>query len=439
MCKSFLISKLRVSKIENISNLCFTLHMHIEKEKMSKITDKTELFSKELFDSFSKSRCTVLYGLRRSGKTFFLKNSFAPLCKNVYGCPALFMDLEEISRLGVHSDSDLIDFFNSKLGDFKFVIFDEVSLLENFPFFYRFIKKKEGIHFLFSSSVAIDYLDALKEKKDVDLSFFYFGASRFKDFSEGFERYLRFGFLPSLKDTSNEAKSIFYLERLLDQILLPEIAFQDGLRSPFLLKRILVLLGENLSTLLNSKILSGLYLQKYAHSVDPKTIEKYLLSLEKHFLVQKVTRRELKEGETLGALYKYYFRDEGIRNAARGFENAHLSGSFEELTALLLSSYGFSIENGFFYSFYTNEKGKRARKAQYIDFVLSKEKKQILVQVVERKTPKDKIDKKKEALRRVAYKAAKFMVYEDDVPSTMDEYGIRSSSLVDFLNVLKTL
>ena len=413
--------------------------MHKETEKVSKIANETKLFCNSLYNSFCKYRYTVLYGLRRSGKTFFLKNIFVPFLKGAFESPVLFVDLEEIFRLGIQTDSEFMDFFNSKIVNFKFVIFDEISILQNFPLFYRFLKKKEGVHFLFSSSAMMDYLEALKEKKDSDLSFYYFGASRFKEISESFEEYVRFGFLPSLKESPNKAKNAFYLERLLDQILLPEIVNKEGLRSLFLLKRILVILSENLGNLLNSKILSGLYLQKYGRSVDPKTIEKYLLALEKYFLVQKVTRKELKGGTALGGLYKYYFRDEGIRNAVQGFQILPLSGSFEELTALLLSSYGFSIQNGFYYSFYTNDKGKRARKSQYIDFVFFKGKKLILAQVLERKTSKEKIKDKKEALQKIVRRAAKFMIYEDSIALVTDEYGISSSSLTDFLNFLKTL
>lgn len=413
--------------------------MHKETEKGDKIPTEAEVSSKAIFDSCSKKKCVVLYGLRRSGKTFFLKNIFIPYLKSLSEIPVLFVNLEEIFRLGIQIDSDVMEFLNSKISDYKLVIVDEVSLLGNFPFFFRFFKKKEGVHFLFSSSVAIDYLDALKEKKDADLAFFYFGASRFNDLSKEFDKRLRFGFLPSLKGFTNESKSIFYLERLLDQILLPEIAHKNGLRSLFLLKRILVLLGENLGAFLNSKILSELYFKKYSHSVDPKTIEKYLLSLEKNFLVQKASRREFKEGETLGGLYKYYFRDEGMRNAAREFEGVDLRGTFEELIAILLSSYGFSIQNGFYYSFYTNEKGKRARKGRNIDFVILKDKKLVLIQVVERKNSKEEIKDKKEALRKVICKAEKFIVYEGNVPFVVDEYGIASLSLIDFLGRLKTL
>lgn len=413
--------------------------MHKETEKVSKIANETQLFCNSLYNSFCKYRYTVLYGLRRSGKTFFLKNIFVPFLKGAFESPVLFVDLEEIFRLGIQTDSEFMDFFNSKIGNFKFVLFDEISILQNFPLFYRFLKKKEAVHFLFSSSVMMDYLEALKEKKDSDLSFYYFGASRFKEISESFEEYVRFGFLPSLKESPNKAKNAFYLERLLDQILLPEIVNKESLRSLFLLKRILVLLSENLGNLLNSKILSGLYLQKYGRSVDPKTIEKYLLALEKYFLVQKVMRKELKGGTDLGGLYKYYFRDEGIRNAVQCFQILPLSGSFEELTALLLSSYGFSIQNGFYYSFYTNDQGKRARKSQYIDFVFFKGKKLILAQVLERKTSKEKIKDKKEALQKIVRRAAKFMIYEDSIALVADEYGISSSSLTDFLNYLKTL
>ena len=109
--------------------------MHKETENVSKIANETKLFCNSLYNSFCKYRYTVLYGLRRSGKTFFLKNIFVPFLKGAFESPVLFVDLEEIFRLGIQTDSEFMDFFNSKIGNFKFVIFDEISILQNFPLF----------------------------------------------------------------------------------------------------------------------------------------------------------------------------------------------------------------------------------------------------------------------------------------------------------------
>lgn len=406
--------------------------MHKEKEKGQNNSNRSLLFSNMLLDSFLSNRFTILYGLRRSGKSYFVKKLFLPLLTEKKIQSVLYLDLEEAGKLGIKEDEEYFEYIKTKVSDFSLLVIDEVSLIENFALLFRILKSFSNVHSLLVSSVSIDYLDALRGKKDSSLAFFYYSSLLSLDNEDDLLAFSEFGFLPSLRAMKDDAKKSFYLDKLVNHIFLPDLAKREGIRSEFIVKRILSLLSVNIGNHLNSKTLSKLYFSKYEHTIDFKTIEKCLSGLRKAFLIKEVSRLDLKENKNLGGLYKYYFLDSSVLRAIQGDSSTHKDNSLEELIAVVLASLNTSFWNGFYYSFYTNELGKRARQQEYIDFVFYKDKKPVLVQAINKGTSSKEIVAKKDALRKITRRSLKMMVFEDLSSSKTDEYGILSLSIQEF-------
>ena len=406
--------------------------MHKEKEKAEISSNKSLLFSNSLLHSFLNNRFTVLYGLRRSGKSYFVKNLFSSLLAEKEIESVLYLDLEEVSKLGIKGDEEFFEYIKTKVKNFSFLIIDEVSFIENFALLFRVLKSFPNAHFLLVSSVSIDYLDSLKGKKDSNLAFFYFSPLLSLREEDDLLAFSDFGFLPSLRAMEEDAKKDFYLDKLVNHIFLTDLTKREGIQSDFTLKRILSLLSLNIGNHLNSKALSKLYFSKYEHTIDFKTIEKCLSGLEKSFLIKEVSRLDLKENKNIGGLYKYYFLDPSVARAIQGVSFAHVGNFLEELIAIILESWNILFWNGFYYSFYTNELGKRARRQEYIDFVFYKDKKLVLTQVINKGSSSKEITVKRDALRKITRRSLKMMVFEDLSSSKTDEYGILSLSIQEF-------
>ena len=410
--------------------------MHKKMEKNNENSAIADVLSKELFSSLFNNRFTILYGLRRSGKTFFIKNMFLPFFRNHTNLLCDFLDFEKLSRLGLKGDDEYLEYIKSKSFDVPFCVLDEISLFQNFPALFRLLKSFPETHFLLVSSVSIDYLDFLKRKKNSGLSFFYFSSLLFWDLETDFLN-LKNDFLPSLNVLSSRVQKDLYLEKLINLISLPEIAKREGVRTIYILKRLLSLLSSKVGQYLNSSILSELYFSLYDRSVDFKTVEKYLLGLEKSFLIKRISRLDLKDNKVLGGLYKYYFQDPSVQKFFEDSLKTPNEDSLEALVALILESWNIPFWNGFFYSFFTNEKGKRARKPENIDFVFYREKNLVLVQVISKNMSLKQRQDKEETLEKMKRRAIRIMLFEEKNESQTDKRTISYLSVPEFYRFLK--
>lgn len=410
--------------------------MHKKMEKTNESSAITDVLSKELFSSLLNNRFTILYGLRRSGKTFFIKNMFLPFFRDQTNILCDCLDFEKLSRLGLKGDDEYLEYIKSRSFDVPFLILDEVSLFQNFPALFRLLKSFPETHFLLVSSVSIDYLDFLKRKKDSGLSFFYFSSLLFLD-SEADFLDLKNDFLPSLRVLSSRVQKDSYLEKLINLISLPDIAKREGVRTIYVLKRILSLLSSRVGQYLNSSLLSELYFSLYDRSVDFKTVEKYLSGLEKSFLIKRISRMDLKDNKVLGGLYKYYFQDLSVQKFFEESSKSPNKDSLEALVALILESRNIPFWNGFFYSFFTNEKGKRARKPEYIDFAFYQEKNLVLVQAIPQNMSFEQRQDKEETLGKIKRRALRIMLCEEKIESQMDKRTISYLSVPEFCGFIK--
>jgi predicted AAA+ superfamily ATPase len=253
----------------------------------------------------------MLYGPRRSGKTTFVTEIFDKLEGS-----KLFINAEDpLDRISIHSD-DLAQTVKV-LADFEYLFIDEAQIIDNIGKKLKYIADiLPALKILVTGSASFDLINKVGEPltgRKVTLKMYPFAyeelnTSKLADISivnEG----LVYGSYPALYSLSSRDQKIEYLYEIVESYLLRDILEYEDVRNSRKIKDLLSLLAFQVGSMVS---LTELGNQLDLHK---DTVLRYLDILEKVFIIYRVGgfSRNLRKEVTKTA--KYYFVDNGIRNA----------------------------------------------------------------------------------------------------------------------------
>jgi predicted AAA+ superfamily ATPase len=123
------------------------------------------------------------------------------------------------------------------------------------------------------------------------------------------KEFLIFGSYPEVIMEKTRQKKIKALTEIADSYLLKDVLSMERVKSPKTLLHLLKLLSFQVGNLVSMNELSGQL------SVDIKTVARYLDLLEKSFVIKPVSGFSRNLRKEIAKKVKYYFLDNGIRNA----------------------------------------------------------------------------------------------------------------------------
>ncbi len=129
------------------------------------------------------------------------------------------------------------------------------------------------------------------------------------ELKERLEDFLIFGSYPDVITAVNKKEKIEVLEELVNSYLLKDVLAFDNLKSSKTLIDLLKLLAFQVGSLISFNELA------VKLRIDVKTVAKYLDVLEKTFVIKKLGGFSRNLRNEITAKAKYYFIDNGIRNA----------------------------------------------------------------------------------------------------------------------------
>ena len=269
------------------------------------------IIESSILSKFYSDKAIIILGPRQSGKTT-LARSIAEASNQ----PALWLNGDEPDirqRLsGISSDS-----LRQLFGNYKLVIIDEAQRIKNIGITLKLIIDNiPAVQVIATGSSSFELSGEINEPltgRKYEYFLFPFSTSELIQFNGDMKETrllpdrLVYGLYPEVVNNPGEEKNI--LKSINDSYLYKDIfSFQD-LRKPELVEKLLQALAL--------QICSEVSYNELAHllGVDPQTIEKYILLLERAFVVFRLPslarniRNELKKSR------KIYFIDNGIRNA----------------------------------------------------------------------------------------------------------------------------
>ncbi len=409
----------------------------------------------------------VITGVRRCGKSYLLKEIYYNylLSVGVKKQNIIIVELDDLRNAKCRNPLELDKYIRSVVNpnEYYYVFIDEVQLIDTIinPIYTNGVIKlanknsKNVISFvdlilglsreknidlyvtgsnskMLSTDIVTEFRDKATNISIKPLSFeeFY----NYKEISEveAIYEYMIYGGMPLavLKDYDDKKS---YLTNLFQATYFKDILDHNSLKKSEVLDELCNIISEECGQLINSEKLSNIYRSVKKETVDKTTIERYLNYFLDSFLISEAKRYDIKGNSEIGALKKYYFIDNGLRNARLNFAFNDEGQMLENIVYNELIYNGYSVNIGTINSVEKNKEGKSVKKNYEIDFVAKKGIKQFYIQVCADYNSKDVIVRETKPFLKLHNSIQKIVVINKPIKETIDNNGFTIIGITDFL------
>lgn len=398
---------------------------------------KREMYLKKIRPYVDKPFVKVITGMRRSGKSAILqilRNEFIE--GGVSEKNIIFISFESMKYDYIENASTLYEEISSLIKNKKkyYLFLDEIQEVKDWEKAINSFLVDFNIDIyitgsnskLLSSELAtyiagryieisiypLSFKEHLLFKKEV-------GKEDILPLEKELEHYIRLGGFPVVhtsKYSPDDAYKIIY--DIYSSIVLRDIIQRNNIRNIELLDRIVKFVFDNIGNTFSAKKIAD-YFKSQQRKVDLNTVYNYLIMLEAAFIIQKVSRYDLKGKEILQTNEKFFLGDPSLKYAVMGFKDRDISGILENIIYLELKRRGYNVYIG-----KLNDKE--------IDFIAERKEEKIYIQVAYKMSSEETIQREFSPLLEIKDHYPKFVI-------TMDEFfqdniqGVRHLKLLDFL------
>lgn len=388
----------------------------------------------------------IVTGLRRSGKSFLLKKLFRQhlLDEGVAEDHIIIIDMESRKNKNLKDPDFLLDWVEKEMKDdsIYYIIIDEVQEVNDFVEVLSTLSVTEGTdvyvtgsnsRFL-SSDVVTEFRGRGDEIHVWPLSFAEFMSVYESTKEEGWAEYLMFGGLPQLLTQVGDDKKADFLRRLYRTVYLRDIYERNSIEMKAEFEELSKTVASSIGAPVNAQNIANTFKSvSKVQDLSVKTISTYLGYMQDSFLIEKSERYDIKGRKYIGALYKYYYQDIGLRNAILSFRQNETTHIMENVIYNEMRMRGWLVDVGNIFHRVRNEAGKQQRVTLEVDFVCNKGSERIYIQSAYKMPDVEKMEQEKRSLKLVDDSFRKIIVVGEHTKSWSDEKGIQIVSIYDFL------
>ena len=388
----------------------------------------------------------IVTGLRRSGKSFLLKKLFRQhlLNERVAEDHIIIIDMESRKNKNFKDPDFLLDWVEKEMKDdsIYYIIIDEVQEVNDFVEVLSTLSVTEGTdvyvtgsnsRFL-SSDVVTEFRGRGDEIHVWPLSFAEFMSVYESTKEEGWAEYLMFGGLPQLLTQVGDDKKADFLRRLYRTVYLRDIYERNSIEMKAEFEELSKTVASSIGAPVNAQNIANTFKSvSKVQDLSVKTISTYLGYMQDSFLIEKSERYDIKGRKYIGALYKYYYQDIGLRNAILSFRQNETTHIMENVIYNEMRMRGWLVDVGNIFHRVRNEAGKQQRVTLEVDFVCNKGSERIYIQSAYKMPDVEKMEQEKRSLKLVDDSFRKIIVVGEHTKSWSDEKGIQIVSIYDFL------
>lgn len=388
----------------------------------------------------------IVTGIRRSGKSFLLMTLFHQhlIEHGVQENCIIELSMDNRKNKRLRNPDVLLEHIDSLVqtdGQTYYVILDEVQLVEDFVEVLLSLMQDKRLDVYVSGSnskfLSKDVVTEFRGRGDeihlYPLSFSeYYGAVG-GDKYEAWKNYYTYGGLPQVLLTDDEEKKVNYLTDLYELTYLKDIIERNHLRNVDGLRTLIRVLASNIGTPTNPKRIANTFQSTESVRIKDSTIRDYIGYLQDSFLIEEALRYDVKGRKYIGTETKYYFADMGLRAAILNLRQQEETHIMENVIYNELRMRGYRVDVGVVETWTTNAENKTMRMSLEIDFVINKGAERIYIQSAYRMPSEDKEKQEKRSLLSTNDNFRKIIITYDDIKRKIDEQGIITISLLDFL------
>jgi predicted AAA+ superfamily ATPase len=419
-------------------------------------------YLKQLIDYSWDGQVKVITGIRRSGKSYLLKELYKNYLLSI-GTPEetiIFISFEEMRFIKYRNPIVLAEYVREKVSsDGKYYLFvDEIQMSDEVqnPYdknakritFYDAINDLKEIKNLdvyvtgsnskmLSKDVLTEFRGRSDEIRMHPLSFKEYYSYVGGDKRNAFDEYAFYGGLPLVLLKPDEQSKMSYLKSLFNELYFKDIVERKKIEHEDVLSDITDLLCSSIGSLTNysniTNSINSVRKRSGKDLVSLNTVKSYIDDLDDAFMIHESKRYDVKGSLYLSYPSKYYFEDVGLRNARIGFRQQEMTHIMENIIYNELAIRGYSIDVGVVHKSVKDESGKISRVKKEIDFIATLGGKKLYIQSAFAIESEDKKDSEYSPLNLTGDSFSKIVVRNDVAKSWYDDNGVLTINVIDFL------
>lgn len=254
------------------------------------------------------------------------------------------------------------------------------------------------------------------------------------DYSQDMIReYMLYGGLPQVVLENDVNKKVSYLEQQMEHTYLRDIKDRYEVRQDSDLSELVDIMASCVGGLTNPPKIADTFKSVKHSSISVDTIRLYLEYMEDAFVLERVTRYDIKGRKYIDSPFKYYFEDLGLRNARLGFRQVEPMHMMENMLYNELRAIGMKVDVGQVFTEVKIEDGSRQRKTLEIDFVCNRGYERVYIQSAYAMETEEKRNQELTSLRKLRDGFRRIVIVNGLQPTYMNEDGVYIINLMDFL------
>ena len=375
----------------------------------------------------------VITGVRRCGKSCLMRTIAEELAES--GVPAeniIFLNLDKRGFRDVKTADQLDSLIEEKsaANGIKYLFIDEIQNVENWEKSinaYR-VDLDCDIYITGSNSELLSgematlisgryyqiniypfsFVEFVQYKKEIE-------KNDVSNLEELFKEYFEYGGMPPIQQVATQDK-YSYLGDIYNTILLKDIIARHNIRNTNMLNRILdyviMNLGKNFSATNIAK-----YMKHEGRKISKDTILDYLLYSKNACFIHQAPREDIKGKKVLQHNEKYFLVDHSFYQVKYG-DIENIGSILENIVYIELLRRGYDVKVGII-----NEKE--------IDFVCTKDKEKIYIQVTYQLNNDETIEREFSGLAQINDNFDKYVLSMDKLDFSRN--GLKHRNIIDFL------
>lgn len=326
---------------------------------------KRENYLNKIRGFYKDDMIKVISGIRRCGKSFFLKSIIQELLENgINEKDIIYIELDKKGYKDIKTSKQLEKVIDEKIidDDFKYLFIDEIQNVKDFESLINSYREEGNISifitgsnsYLLSGELVTKLTGRYIEIEMMTLSFYeYVDMKRFlnKNVNENiyleFEEYIRNGGFPKSLYYDNYDEKITYTSSVINQIFDKDIKASNKIKDKALFERIEKFVINNFGAVISIKNIYKYLKDEVKINVDRRTIKRYLDILEKAKIIYSCELFDIKSKSVLKGEKKYYLADLSIYYSQNTDNRINYGPVLENVMYAYLKSKNYKLSVGY--------------------------------------------------------------------------------------------
>lgn len=289
---------------------------------------KRQNYIDKIEKNLGKETIIVLVGQRRVGKSYIMKMVRDEKLQDHHN-NVIYIDKEKREFDAIRNYQDLNDYIakHFDINKHNYILIDEVQDIKEFERSVRSFRTEPNTEIIITGSNARMLSNELstliggryKEIYIQSLSYNEFLTfHKLADCDESLTLYVQYGGLPGLvKIGLEEDDAREYQMDIYHTVLLKDVIMRNNIRNVPFLENLVRFLADNTGKLISANSITK-YMKSQGESITPSAIINYISFLCEAYVLHKVNRFDIHGKKIFETNDKFYFEDNGIRNAIAG-------------------------------------------------------------------------------------------------------------------------